>query len=144
MKAAVTRLAPALLVCCLAAAGCRTVGDWLAGEPQSLAQYHAAEELFDDDRYLEAAVAYRAWLLDYRDAEDLLRPKVMYKLAECYRLTGDHPRAIRTYRTIREKFARSPHPEVRDLVEKVVEPRLKDLERPPAKKPPDPRAEKPG
>lgn len=99
-------------------------------QPQSIRDWRQAQKLFDNRRYTEAAITLRAWLADYRDSEDVLRPAVMFKLGECYRLTHDTERAIKVYNTIITMFAESPHKEVRRLVDEVVKPTLKDLTEP--------------
>jgi TolA-binding protein len=136
MRLCRSRTAPAF-VCLIAlatgAGGCRAVQNWLEGEPQSLREYHEAQDLFDDARYREAAVAFRAWLANYRDSDDLVRPAALYKLAECYRMTGNAPKAAETYTKLTELYGSSPDPTVRKLVE-LARLRLKDI-RPPAKTP---------
>jgi|GEM_PF-2809802 len=112
-----TRSACALLLAAaVACGGCRSIADWLMGEEPSIREWNTARDLFDEERYEEAAVALRAWLADYHDSQDVLRPTVMYKLAECYRVTRDYERAVRTYRTLIEMHAGSPEPRIRDLV----------------------------
>ena len=116
-----------LLALVLASAGCRAVGNWLQGEPQSIRQWEAAEALFQDERYAQAAVAYRAWLADYRDSEDVLRPFVLYRLGESYRFTRDYARATDAYTLLIRTYADSPNPEVKQLVDEVAKPRLDDI-----------------
>jgi TolA-binding protein len=115
-----------VLAAVAACAGCGSIARWLEGEPKSIRQWHSARDLFEDERYAQAAVAFRAWLADYHDADDLLRPTVMYKLGECYRLTRDYERAIRTYRRTVQLYADSPHESVRKLVG-LARQRLEDI-----------------
>ncbi len=69
------------LVCVLMAAvplcGCRRISRWLEGEPESHRTYRVANELFEDKNFQEAAVAYRSWLADYHDKQDVMRPFVV-------------------------------------------------------------------
>lgn len=105
-----------LLAAAIACGGCQSITDWLMGEEPSIREWNTARDLFDQERYEEAAVALRAWLADYHDSHDVLRPTVMYKLAECYRVTRDYERAVRTYSTLIEMYSDSPEPQVRELV----------------------------
>ena len=111
----------------LACSGCQSIGRWLEGEPKSIQEWRSAERLFNDERYVEAGVAYRAWLADYHDSRDVLRPHVMYKLGETYRLTQNQEQAIATYTTVIQLYAESEHEEVRELVNTVVRPRLDEV-----------------
>ncbi len=99
-----------------AAQGCRGLDRWLAGEPESKRQYNSARGIFNRQRYAEASVAFRAWLADYRDSEDVLRPLVLYKLGECYRLTRDYEHATATYMKLVEMYAKSADAAVQKLV----------------------------
>ena len=112
------------LLLAVAVGGCREssqrvrgLGNWLGGKPESIHQYYSAKELFERGRYGQAAVGFRAWLADYHDSQDVLRPFVLYQLAECYRHTRDYERAARAYKTVVEMYTKSPHSDVRDLVE---------------------------
>jgi len=140
-KTRLARIAGALALLLAAAGGCRegaqrarTLGNWLEGKPESVHQYYSAKELFERGRYGQAAVAFRAWLADYHDSQDVLRPFVLYQLAECYRCTRDYDRAARAYRKLVGMYAKSPHSDVRDLVE-FARLRLDDIG-PPVKPPP--------
>jgi len=108
----------------LSLAGCGSIGEWFRAEPESIRQWRRAEELFEDERYSEAAVAYRSWLADYHDTHDVLQPDVMYKLAECHRLRRDTDSAIRVYKRLIELHGDSPEPKVKELIETVVKPML--------------------
>jgi len=116
-----------LLILFAAASGCGTVRNWLEGEPESIRQWRTAEELFESEHFARAAVAYRAWLADYRDSEDVLRPFVMYRLGECYRKTRDYERAAEVLTKLVQLHANSPNPYVKELVDKVVKPTIDDI-----------------
>ena len=111
----------------LSCAGCKSIGNWLEGEPKSVEEWKAAEKLFNDERYVEAGVAYRAWLADYHDSRDVLRPHVMFKLGETYRLTQNQEKAIATYTALIEMYSESEHPAVRELINTVARPRLDEV-----------------
>jgi len=98
-------------------AGCGGLTRWLEGKPESRRQYESAEELFEDEDYVQAAVAYRAWLADYHDSEDVLRPFVLYRLGDCYRLVRDYERAVAAYTTIIRMYSDSPDPAVQEVVD---------------------------
>ena len=119
-----------------ALAGCESFSNWLAGEPPNIREYRVANGLFDDKRYEEAAVAYRAWLADYHDKQDVLQPFVIYKLGECYRVMRDHEAAIAAYTTLIELHAGSPDEKVQDLVG-LARLRLDDITPDPRPQPPD-------
>ena len=110
----------------LAAGGCGSVDRWLAGEPASIREYHSARALFRKEKYADAAVGFRAWLADYRDSGDVLRPQVLYKLGECYRLTRDYDGAVKTYTTLVQLYEASPNAKVKKLVG-VTKLRLDDI-----------------
>lgn len=97
--------------------GCQSIDRWLMGEPQSVSQWHSARELFERQRYPEAAAAFRAWLANYHDKEDVLRPFVLYKLGECHRLTRNYDEAVKVYTKTVALYSKSPHTQVRDLVD---------------------------
>lgn len=94
---------------------------FLEGEPESIRQWRTAEKLFDDEYYLQAAVAYRSWLADYRDEYsdgegDVLRPFVLYRLGRCYQKVKDYDKAVQTYTLLVQKYSDSRNSHVRDLV----------------------------
>ncbi len=120
------RLLAVFVLLAVAAAGCRGVRNWLEGEPNSIQEWHSAMELFEDERYEQAGVAFRAWLADYHDSKDVLRPFVIYKLAECHRETRDYERAVRAYEKIIELCSDSPDASVQDLV-RLAKLRLDDI-----------------
>jgi len=93
-----------------------SLGTLLAGKPESIRQFETAQSLFNRERYAEAGVAFREWLADYRDEQDVLRPFVLYRLADCYRLTRDHERAIRTYAKILELYGSSKDSDIQKII----------------------------
>jgi len=105
-----------LIAVALSAGGCKGFVRWLEGEPESVRVYRQAERLFDRHRFTESAVAYRAWLADYRDEQDVLRPFVIYKLAESYRLVRDYDRAVRAYVRLLEMYGSSTDPSVEKII----------------------------
>ncbi len=109
-------LIPALLLAAMTLGGCQRFVRWLEGEPPSSRAYRTANELFDDERYEEAAVAFRAWIADYHDKQDVMRPFVYYKLGECYRLRRNYERATAAYTTLIKESADSPDEAIKDLV----------------------------
>ena len=111
----------------LACTGCTAIGNWLEGEPKSIQEWRAADKLFNDEHYVEAGVAYRAWMADYHDSRDVLRPLIMYKLGETYRMTGNQEKAITTYTTLIQMYADSKDPDIRELINTVVRPRLDEV-----------------
>ena len=73
-----------------------------------------------------AGVAFRAWLADYHDSQDVLRPFVIYQLAECYRLTRDYAKAVQSYKKILDLYGSTTDPEVKKLVT-LAQMRLGDI-----------------
>ena len=116
-----------LFLLAVALGGCSGFVRWLEGEPESIRQFRSAQDLFEKEKYDQAAVAFRAWLADYRDKQDMLRPTVLYKLGECYRITRDYERAIVTYKTFIQLYSDSPHPKVKELLDTAVRPKLDDI-----------------
>jgi len=119
----------------MACAGCGAIDDWLLGEPESRRQYLSVRELYEDGRYQEAAVGYRAWLADYHDSQDLLRPFVMYQLGECHRLMRDYGSAAQVYSKLVELYRGTEDPDVLKLV-RQAQVRLEDITPRPADPPP--------
>jgi TolA-binding protein len=104
-----------------AASGCS-----LQPTPQSVREYEEAERLFQRRRYEQAAVGFRGWLGDYRDASDVLRPWVMYRLGECYRMTGRADAAAAVYRRLIQLHEQSKESAVRELLD-LTRLRLRDV-----------------
>jgi len=96
--------------------GCQRVSKWLEGEPEDHRTYRVANELFDDENFVEAAVAYRAWLADYNDKQRLLRPMVIYKLAESCREMRDYEGAEASYTRLIKLYGDWPDADVKKLV----------------------------
>jgi TolA-binding protein len=125
-------LAVLMLVSLMAVSGC----SWLEPEPESYQQYLDAKRLFDGEDYAQAAVAYRAWLADYHDQQDVARPFVLYQLGECYRLMRDYERATTAYTRLVELHAETNEQSVKDLLN-LARLRLDDI-RPKAGRTPEP------
>ncbi len=113
--------------------GCQRVSKWLEGEPEGHRTYRVANELFDGQNFAEAAVAYRAWLADYRDEQDVMRPMVLYRLAESCRKMRDYEGAEASYVRLIKLYGDSPEANVKKLVG-LAKLRLDDItpEKPPA------------
>jgi TolA-binding protein len=120
------------LVVMLSVSGC----SWLEPEPESYEQYMAAKHLYDNEDYQQAAVAYRAWLADYHDKQDLARPFVLYQLGECNRLMRNYEKAVTAYSKVIELHAGSADKSVKDLVA-LARLRLDDI-KPKAGRTPEP------
>jgi TolA-binding protein len=128
------KLACSLMVCgaaALAAGGCAGL---FRPTPQSVREYRHGEQLFRQGHYEHATVAFRNWLGDYRDESDVLRPWVMYRLGECYRITGKTERAVAVYRTLVDLHAKSGDAAVQELVA-LTRLRLRDVSGPGAADP---------
>ncbi len=111
-----------LVVCC----GCKGTEDFFRPVPESRRQYQSARQLYERGLYEQAGVAFRAWLADYHDSEDVLRPFVIYQLAECYRLTRDYAKAVQSYKKILELYGSAAAPEIKKLV-MLAQMRLNDI-----------------
>ena len=116
-----------LLILVAALPGCGSVRNRLKGDPESIRQWRTAEDLFRSEDFPRAAVAYRAWLADYRDSQDVFRPFAMYRLGQCYCRTRDYERATEVLTKLVELYADSPNPYVKELVDRVVKPTLDDI-----------------
>jgi len=118
------------LVCALAAVvplcGCQRISKWLEGEPESHRAYRVANELFEGENFQEAAVAYRAWLADYHDKQDVMRPFVVWRLGESCRKMRDYEGARAAYGTLIKLYAGSTNADVKDLV-KLAKLQLDDI-----------------
>ena len=118
------------LVCVLMAAvplcGCQRITRWLEGEPESHRAYRVANELFEDESFPEAAVAYRAWLADYHDKQDVMRPFVVWRLGESCRKMRDYEGAKAAYTTLIKLYADSTNADVKELV-KLAKLQLDDI-----------------
>jgi len=130
MNRCLPKLARWPVVCAMLAAfllcGCQSISKWLEGEPESHRRYRSANELFEAERYDEAAVAYRAWLADYHDKADVLRPLVVYRLGESCRLRRDYEGAVAAYTTLVKLYSGSADHDVMELV-KLAKLRLDDI-----------------
>jgi TolA-binding protein len=119
-----------LLVCVVVAVaplcGCQRIGKWLEGEPEINRRYRVAGELLDDEKYQEAAVAYRAWLADYHDKQNVMLPMVIYNLGESCRRMRDYEGAMDAYATLIKRFSESADADVKDLV-KLAKLRVDDI-----------------
>ncbi len=118
------------LVCALMAAvplcGCQRISKWLEGEPESHRAYRVANELFEDENFQEAAVAYRAWLADYHDKQDVMRPFVVWRLGESCRKMSDYEGAKASYTRLIKLYGERPDADVQDLV-KLAKLQLDDI-----------------
>ena len=121
-----------VLVALLAVPGC----SWLRPEPESYEEYMVAKRLYDNEDYQQAAVAYRAWLADYHDTQDVARPFVLYQLGECYRQMRNYEPAVTAYTKVVTLHAGSADKSVKDLVA-LARLRLDDI-KPKAGRTPEP------
>lgn len=130
MSRCLPKLAQWSVVCVILAVlllcGCQSISRWLEGEPESHRRYRSANELFEAERYDEAAVAYRAWLADYNEKADVVRPLVLYRLGESCRLRRDYEGAAAAYTTLVKLYSGSADGDVKELVE-LAKLRLDDI-----------------
>ncbi len=110
----------------VAFSGCKGSEDFFRPVPESRRQYQSARQLYERGLYEQAGVAFRAWLADYHDSQDVLRPFVIYQLAECYRLTRDYAKAVQSYKKILDLYGSTSDPEVKKLVT-LAQMRLGDI-----------------
>lgn len=82
----------------------------LAGFAQSM-NYQMANKAYEGKQYLKAIESYNK-ALNRVGEEKYVKNEILYKLADCYRLTNNHKKAENTYqKLIKNKFA-DEHPEV--------------------------------
>lgn len=130
MSRCLPKLARWPVVCAMLAAfslcGCQSISKWLEGEPESYRRYRSANKLLEAERYDEAAVAYRAWIADYNEKADVLRPFVIYRLGESCRLKRDYEGAVAAYMRVVKLYSGSADDDVRETV-KLAKLRLDDI-----------------